>query len=593
LCYCVILHQQNEAKNTMSYFLKKTNLKKGVYLQIYEGFYDSERKNAVQHSYKAIGYVNELQKQGISDPIEYYQLEVDQLNKELKDKMRRDSDRQISDNSPEKYLGYFPLKAINEWLGVKKDLDLMQSTSDFQFNVYEMLSSLVYARLVHPCSKIQSYENILPNLLEPINFSLNQLYDGVEYIGLEYEKIIEIYNHYVKKRYGFDTSKIYFDCTNYYFEIDSEDDLRRKGPSKEHRNNPIVGMGLLLDANKIPLGMKIFPGNQSEKPILRDVISALKKRNNISGRTIRVADKGLNCGDNIIEAIGNNDGYIFSKSVKMLSKKDKEWVISEEGYTEIDDENQDLKYKFKEIIDDFTYTITNESGVKEEHTVHEKRIVTFSKKLAIKQQKEILKQVEKAKKYVLSNAKKADLGHKAKYISFEAIGKNGRKSKSNVLISLDEKKIEEDLELAGYNMYVTSEVDLSGENIVSTYHSLWRIEESFRVIKSVFNARPVYVQKEDTIIGHFLICYIAILLLRIFQFVILENRYCSETITGFIKSFKIVNVSDRKNINITKNSTFIKDLSKLTRLPLTSYYLNTTQINELVNYRFPIKKLLR
>jgi len=128
-----------------------------------------------------------------------------------------------------------------------------------------------------------------------------------------------------------DVSKSYFDCTNFYFEIDREDDFRKKGPSKENQKSPIVGLGLLLDSNQNPIGMKMYPGNESEKPIIRDVISHLKKQNNITGKTIHVADKGLNCAENIAFSKTNGDGYLFSKSVKGLSEKEKVWVLLDQG----------------------------------------------------------------------------------------------------------------------------------------------------------------------------------------------------------------------------------------------------------------------
>ena len=130
------------------------------------------------------------------------------------------------------------------------------------------------------------------------------------------------------------TSKTYFDCTNFYFEIDKEDEFRKKGPSKENRRDPIIGLGLLLDANQIPIGMKLYPGNESEKPIIREVIKDLKNRNQITGKTIQVADKGLNCSNNIINAIKNKDGYIFSKSVKQLPEVEQTWVLLDNDYKE-------------------------------------------------------------------------------------------------------------------------------------------------------------------------------------------------------------------------------------------------------------------
>lgn len=307
----------------MAYFLKKSNFKKGMYLQIYESFYDPVKKQTAHKSYKALGYVPDLVRKGIEDPVSHFQEEVDRLNQERKEQKKSDRVRQISEETPDKFLGYFPLKNINDSLGVKKYLDLMQLPCDFQFNVFDMMSALVYARAVHPCSKQRTYDEVLPRMAGTFDFSLNQLYSGLEYIGNEYEKVIEIYNHQIHQKYPFDTSHTYFDCTNFYFEIDREDDFRRKGPSKENRHEPIVGLGLLLDAAQIPIGMRVFPGNESEKPVIRETIDGLKQRNGISGRTIQVADKGLNCAENIIHALRQGDGYIFSKSVKMLPDTEK------------------------------------------------------------------------------------------------------------------------------------------------------------------------------------------------------------------------------------------------------------------------------
>ena len=326
----------------MAYFLKKSNYKKGTYLQIYESFYDPERKGGAHRSYKALGYVHELQAKGIVDPIAFYQEEVIKLNQELNTAKNANKNRQISDDSPEKLIGYFPLKNINDRLSVKKYIDLMQTATDFRFNVFDMMSSLVYARLVHPCSKAKTYEEVIPKLFDTYDYSLNQLYDGLEYIGCEYEKIIEIYNHQIQQMYSFNTSHTYFDCTNFYFEIDREDDFRRKGPSKENKKEPIIGMGLLLDANQIPIGMKLYPGNESEKPILRNIIDDLKKRNSISGKTIQVADKGLNCAENIVHALKSGDGYIFSKSVKLLPETEVTWVLLDNDYRDITDKNGHL-----------------------------------------------------------------------------------------------------------------------------------------------------------------------------------------------------------------------------------------------------------
>lgn len=571
----------------MAYFLKKTNNKKGLYLQIYESFYDPERGHTAHRSFKPIGYVHELQAGGIDDPVAFYQEEVSKLNREFQAAKKARKAKLISDESPEKLLGYFPMKNINDKLSVKKYIDLMQTATDFRFNVFDMMSSLIYARLVHPCSKSRTYDEVIPRLFDSYGYSLSQLYDGLEYIGCEYEKIIEIYNHQIQQHYKFDISHTYFDCTNFYFEIDREDDFRRKGPSKENRKEPIVGLGLLLDANQIPIGMKMFPGNQSEKPVIRNIIDGLKKRNSVSGRTIQIADKGLNCSENIFHAVKNGDGYIFSKSVKQLPETERTWVLLPGGYKDIKNTDGDILYRIKECTDDFEYRIKDAStGSYRTIKLTEKRIATYNPKLAKKQIYEINREVEKAQLLRASHAKKSEYGDCSKYVIFTPADKNGNDTDGKVKVTMNKELIKKSLELAGYNMLVTSEISMPAKEIYAAYHNLWRIEESFRIMKSQLDARPVYLQKEDTIIGHFLICYLAVLLTRLLQFKVLKNRYCSEDIFEFVRDFRVAQISDRKYINLAKSTAFIKEFSALTGLPLTSYFLNEGEIKNMLSHRF-------
>lgn len=570
----------------MAYFLKKSNLKKGTYLQIYESFYDSAKKQTSHRSHKAIGYVNELMENGIEDPVAFYSEEVKKLNQEFNEKKHQEKRRQISDESPEKLLGYFPLKNLNDSLNCKKYIDLMQTATDFRFNVSDMISALIYARSVHPCSKSRTYDEVIPKLFESYDFSLDQLYSGLEYIGSEYEKIIEIYNHQIAHKYKFDTSHTYFDCTNFYFEIDREDDFRRKGPSKENKREPIVGLGLMLDAHQIPIGMKMYPGNESEKPVLRTIIDDLKQRNNIKGRTIQVADKGLNCINNILHALKSGDGYIFSKSVKQLPQTEMTWVLLENDYTDVKNKNNEVVYRIKECVDNFDYSYLDVNGNRKTIKLTEKRVVTYNPKLAEKQKCEINKQVEKAKLLRAGEAKKTEYGDSAKYVSFITTDKKGYKTEDKIKVEMNEKAIEKARKLAGYNMMVTSEIKMSAAKIYAAYHNLWRIEESFKIMKSQLDARPVYLQKEDTIIGHFLICYLSVLLTRLLQIYALEDNYATEELFDFIRDFRVAKVSDRKYINLTRNSTFVKELASKLNLPLTSYFLGNEDINKVLSHRF-------
>ena len=557
----------------MAYFLKKTKLNNRTYLAIYESFYSHEKKGTAHKTYKSLGAVETLKKDGTEDPIAYYQKEVDELNQAKKDA----GTRKISDRSPILHLGYFPLKGILEKLKIKKWVDLFKLTNAFEYDLYELLCSLVYARSVNPCSKHRTFHEVLPYLYHSYDYSYDQLLNGLSFLGINYEKFVELFTAQVTAIYGIDTAKTYFDCTNFYFEIDREDDFRRKGPSKENRKDPIVGLGLLLDRNQIPIGMKMFPGNESEKPILQDVITQLKTQNHVTGRTIHVADKGLNCAQNIAASKMNGDGYLFSKSVKMLPEKEKTWVLLDEDFLEKKDKNGNVLYRYKSCVDSFAYTIEI-NGKKRTVSLTEKRLLTYNPSLAAKKKYEINRMIEKAKSLTMSQAKKSEYGEAGKYVIFT----DDKGKKATVTMNLN--AIESDLTFAGYNLMVTSEVNMTDLDIYNTYHNLWRIEESFRIMKSDLDARPVFLQKVDTIKGHFLICYLTVLVERIFQFKILKDEYSASEIFHFFRHFNVTK-AESKFINTSTNSTLFEDLSKRFLLPLTNYFLSETQIHSILNHK--------
>ena len=558
----------------MAFYLKKTKLKGRTYLSIDESFYSQEKKGTAHRCYKSLGSVETWMGNGISDPIAHFQKEVDSLNQERS----QENVRKISDVSPILYLGYFPFKAIMEKLHIRKYVDYFHLTHDFQFDLYELLSSLIYARAVNPCSKHRTFHEVLPNLFDTIHYSYDQLMDGLAFLGSNYMKFVEIFTVQTGKLYGLDTSKTYFDCTNFYFEIDREDDFRKKGPSKEGKKEPIIGLGLLLDSNQIPIGLKMYPGNESEKPVLRDVIKDLKSQNNVTGRTIHVADKGLNCAQNIASSKKNGDGYLFSKSVKGLPETEKTWVLLDNGWQDRKDQKGKLIYRYKSCIDDFPYKVEHE-GKTVIIKLREKRLLTYNPSLASKKRYEIHRLAEKARSLTASRAKKAEYGDAGKYVDFT----DGDGKKAEVCIRQD--AIDKDLMLAGYNLLVTSEIEMDDRDIYDTYHNLWRIEESFKIMKSDLDARPAFCQKEDTIKGHFLICYLTVLLERIFQFKVLENRYSTCDIFRFIKEFRVTK-AETKYINTATASDIITELSMRLKLPLTNYFLTESQIKAILNRKF-------
>ena len=541
----------------MRYFVKKsTPSKKGLYLQIYKTNYVPGKGNQ-NKSYKAIGYVSDLIASGIPDPVAYAQNLVDELNSDLPNR----KEMKIGDISSSKNLGYFLIKSMIDYLDFDYILKLMSSNMKFHFNLSDFVRSMIYAQIVNPGSKHKAFEKVMPNIYGTESFSYDQILDTINYIGNDYQKFVELLNISIQKKWKRNTSNAYFDCTNYYFEIDLPKEDRQFGPSKEERHLPIIGQALLLDEDQIPIGMSLYPGNESEKPKIRESIENLKQRFDIDSRIVQVADKGLNCARNIYAASKEaNDGYIFSKSVhgKNLSKQEKQWVLLENEnniWNEVKDSNGKLIYKYKECIDTFKYKFTNEEGKCVEFNVKEKRVVSYNPSLARKQKAQIQKQIDKAISISsLKQASKEEYGDSIKYVNFTSIDKEGEVVKS--IPSLNQEKIDEDLSFAGYNLLVTSEINKSAQDIYNTYHGLWRIEESFRVMKTYLEARPVYLQNKESIYGHFTICYMALAILRLIELKVFNDELPIGQIIEFIRNYNITETLEGSFINnATKSNT--------------------------------------
>lgn len=575
----------------MRYFLKKTTpSKKGMYLQIYRTNYVPGKGNQ-NKSYKALGYVDELKAKGIEDPIEYAKGLINELNgqhKLLKEK-------QIGDASTSKNAGYFLAKAMFDALDMDRDLNIVASSYKSQYEFAKFLRSLTYAQIVDPGSKLKMYRDIIPNLYGAERYTYDQILDGVNFMGGDFHKYIEVINHHISKRYEGNLGIGYFDCTNYYFEIDEEDGYRRKGPSKENRHGPIIGQSLLLDADMIPLDMELYPGNESERPYLRGRIEDMKARNGVSGRVIQVADKGLNCARNIYAAVMEaNDGYIFSKSVhgRSLSDAERKWVLLDDDganrWTVVKDESGRVKYRYKECVDEFEYKCKIDPADKREakFRVREKRIVTYSPKLASKQRREIMRMVERLQsKITYKEAVREELGDSVKYVNLEAKTIEGERVK--IATSLDQKKVDEDLAFAGYNLLVTSETSAPAVEIYKAYHNLWRIEQSFRVMKTCLEARPVFVSDTNTIFGHFLVVYYALVIMRLLELKIFEDKIAIEQLFDFIRGYRVTENYDGSFINnATDTSTYRKIKDKLCLSKLGNVYLSRRDLDLLFETEF-------
>lgn len=573
----------------MAYYLRQEKKKKGTYLQMYESHWDKEKKQPRSKSVMAFGYVEDLISNGIPDPVSYYTDFVAKKNEERAAALAEET-RPRAFASPVEYsLGHFLLHTLLEELHVKEVIDILAAQMRFQFSVYSMIAQLIFSRIIYPCSKSKTVSAVFPHLYNSSPISEDQVYDGLSFIGGSYKKYIELFNHCYEKHYRRDLSNVFFDCTNYYFEIDLPREDRQKGPSKENRHDPVIGQALLLDADLVPMAMEMYPGNESEKPYIRKTIEDMKGRYKISGKTVQVADKGLNCARNIYAAVKEaDDGYIFSKSIhgRCLSEKEKKWIVLENDqnvWVDYTGKDGKLLYRLKSCVDTFSYQFkeTDPETGKEAVTtfsVTEKRIVSFTPALAKKQTAEILKMADKASNYTTYKKMTRDeLGDCAKYV--KVINKDSNGKKANPIIGLDQEKLEEDLKYAGYNLMVTSELDMEPLQVYQTYHNLWKIEESFRITKSYLDARPVYMQKKETIYGHFLICYLSLFLLRVLEIKVFKNEINSYDLIHFMRDFRAIKVEKDSFINISRNQAVNEKVQKLTGLTtLDALYLSRKEV---------------
>jgi transposase len=325
----------------------------------------------------------------------------------------------------------------------------------------------------------------------------------------------------VTKQYERKTNLVYYDVTNYYFEIDKQDELRKRGCAKERRNKPIIQMGLLLDTAGFPITYKLFPGNTHDSQTLMPVLADVKKRFDTK-RIIVVADKGLNSGDNIVFNTALGDGYIYSKSVRGASADFCEWLLDESGYR-ASGADDSFKMKSKIVPDaEVSYTIEQEGKKKKKKTVklEQKYVAFYSRKYAERDKHKRAEIIAKALQMIKSPSKyknNCDFGAAGYIKNIKVDKETGEIKNFEDILYLDEDRIAEEEKLDGYYAIVTSELDESDEQIVKIYRGLWKIEESFKVTKSVLGTRPIYLKTSEHINAHFLICFIALLVARIIE----------------------------------------------------------------------------
>ena len=541
-----------------------------TYLSIARGYQNAEGKTRTK-IVEYLGCLEDLKMQ-YDDPISHFKKVVRQMNEEERANKvpltltidKNDKLEIGTDNN--KNFGYAALSKIYHELEIDKFIKQKFRTRNFsEYKINSIIKLLVFARCLFPDSKKSTYEN-KDIFFENTDFSLKEIYNALTYIEpLKEELQSYIYDH-IQEQYKPKNECVYYDVTNYYFEIDDNDDFRKKGVCKEHRPNPIVQMGLFMDSLGLPMCYGLFPGNTNDCLTLKPMVQKLQQNYSV-GKIIVVADKGLNTGKNIMyqKAIGN--GYVMSLSVRGANQELKDFVLDEKGYKY----NQDKSYKKKSRLypREIEYIKTeNGKPVKAKTTVDEKQVIFWSADYAKRAKAERQPAIEKAKDLIgnIQKYNKKNCYGASKYVKNLVFDKDTGEIIDNPKskLSLDEDKIAEEEKLDGYYVIVSSEMDKTDDEIIEIYRGLWRIEETFKVTKSELEDRPVYMSTKEHIEAHFLTCYLALVLCRVLQHR-LDKKYSVEKILESLAKCNCQNLEE----NIYRFNFYdsvLKDIGEITNI---------------------------
>lgn len=458
--------------------------------------------------------------------------------------------------------GYLFLQSLCSNLRFDNICRNIKNRHDFDYNIHSILLDLIYARILYPSSKKSSY-SFAQKLLEQPKYDLHHVYRALSVLAEESDYIqSEIYrnSHFIHHR---NTKVLYYDCTNYYFEIEDDDELRKYGKSKEHRPNPIVGMGLFMDADGIPLAFDIYPGNQNEQKSLKPLEQKIIRDFDCS-QFIYCSDAGLGSQNNkLFNDIGGRS-YIVTQSLKKLKQEDREIALNPTQFRKLGSSGFIDISKLDETDPEIYETIYYKEVPIESKKLSETMIVTYSPKYRVYQEEIRNKQLERAKKMLDEKGKlkkdRKNPNDPGRFIRKTSITENGEVA-DKAVYELDQDVIDKEARYDGFYA-VTTDMDGSIEEIIKINKQRWQIEECFRIMKTEFNARPVYLQREDRIKAHFLICFLALLIYRLLEEK-LNKEYTIEEITKTLREMNLCRIEAFGYIPTYKRSDLTDKLHEL------------------------------
>lgn len=600
-------------------FLRSITIKGVTRLYFYESYYENGRTK--QKCIENLGRLDELQKR-FDDPVSHFKKVAEEKNAEQNTSRKTSVPIDLSSTMSTsednlRNVGYAVLKDLYKQLELDKFWKLVLRKTSIQYDLEAVFRLLVFSRILYPGSKRDTFLNKAAYFEDMDGFSLKDTYKALDVFD-QYDEQLQkwIYSH-SSKICERDMSVSYFDCTNYYFDIgrsdmDTFDDdgrpvdgkgnpaeikYRKRGPEKNHRPDPIVEMGLLMDKDGIPLAFDLFPGNESEKVHMRPIINRVKSQFG-SGRVIFVADRGLNTSDNIYFLNGDNkadhnprDGYVYGQSVRGADAEFKAWVLKGDYKTEklTDDDGREVTFTHKSRIHPKTIQVnTTVPGQRKKRkkpvSIDQKQMAYYSEKYAKKQKHDRDIMVARAKD-LIKHPKKYDkitAAGSGAYVQNIAFDKSTGEIIEGRELVLDEAKIAEEEKYDGYYSIVTSELKMSDHEMRETYRGLARIEETFKISKTEFESRPVFVWTNEHIEGHFATCFTALVLIRLLQSK-LGSRYPIGKTIESLRKYNCTQIGTTL-YQFVYYDEILEECGKIFHLELNNRYRTREQIRRLLKY---------
>ena len=547
--------------------IKKENRSRLVLVQGYKGENGKRCTKVVED----FGYTDELEKEYGKTYLDHFRKIAEERTQEEKNKeryvtvtldkwenMARDYDESKA-VMYQKPLGYAYISKIISVLTLDKFVDNRRKNLDIEYNLTNLLRLYIYKRILDPGSKLNDWQN-RKQYGKNMEFALNQMYSGLQQLGKWKEPMLEMLNTKIKEKFGRKNGFAFMDGTNVYYEIEDEDGFRMYGMCKEERSLPITQIGLLIDSNGIPMSYDLYAGNTNDCTMLRPAMERARKEFDLRNM-IYVADKGFYDGKTMSDCIIHHDGYVISNSIRgtKIDAKLRAKVLDRSGYSCFDKNGKKQEkyvdgetiYMYKTINDPGALNVVDENGKKKKVKGTGRYVIAYwSLNYSLRAKRDRQKTLEKAMEKSHTNSKsKIDNNYGSNgYLKTEVYDKDGKKVEDyKAKVKYDQTKVDEEESMDGFYLIETNLAgkgwfdddrpfeegedsrwredwgmlqlnrELTALDIVDIYGELWKIEDSFRVLKSDLNMRPVYVFNRDSLEGHFLICFLSLLVLRLIQ----------------------------------------------------------------------------